>query len=131
MTQVQKTILIVEDERVLAQALQMKLSKEGFTVEIAENGEEALRILTTKSIDFIVMDLLMPVMDGFQATRLIRSFEEKNKVFPKIPILALTANVLDDFKVKCIEAGMDDFLTKPIKRDLVFQAIQHWAGKRK
>jgi CheY-like chemotaxis protein len=73
----------------------------------------------------------MPKMNGFQATSLIRSFEEKNKSISKIPILALTANVLDDFKLKCVEAGMDDFLTKPIKRDVVFQAIQHWAGKRK
>jgi CheY-like chemotaxis protein len=109
------------------------LSKAGYMIDIAANGKEAVYKYTTKpdAYDLIFMDINMPIMDGFQATRLIRSFEEKNMGLPKIPILALTANVLEDFKVKCNEAGMDGFLTKPIKRDLVFQAIQQWAGKRK
>ena len=106
MTQVQKTILIVEDERVLAQALQMKLSKEGFTVEIAENGEEALRILTTKSIDFIVMDLLMPVMDGF--TFLEQLQERKNK----IPLMVLSNLGQPSDLERLKQLGGDDFLSK-------------------
>jgi len=127
------SILLVEDNPVNQKMTDLMLSKAGYMIDIAGNGKEAVGKYTSNpdTYDLIFMDINMPVMDGFQATRLIRSFEEKNKVFPKIPILALTANVLDDFKVKCIEAGMDDFLTKPIKRDLVFQAIQHWAGKRK
>jgi len=127
------SILLVEDNPVNQKMTDLMLSKAGYMIDIAADGKEAVKKYTAKpdAYDLIFMDINMPTMDGFQATRRIRSFEEKNKVFPKIPILALTANVLDDFRVKCIEAGMDDFLTKPIKRDLVFQAIQQWAGKRK
>jgi len=127
------SILLVEDNPVNQKMTNLMLSKAGYMIDIAEDGEEAVKKYTLKpdAYDLIFMDINMPKMDGFQATRLIRSFEEKNKSISKIPILALTANVLDDFKLKCVEAGMDDFLTKPIKRDVVFQAIQHWAGKRK
>ena len=127
------SILLVEDNPVNQKMTQLMLSKAGYMIDIAADGKEAVKKYTAKpeAYDLIFMDINMPQMDGFQATKFIRIFEEKNKDIPKIPILALTANVLDDFKVKCVEAGMDDFLTKPIKRDVVFQAIQHWAGKRK
>jgi signal transduction histidine kinase len=127
------SILLVEDNPVNQKMTDLMLSKAGYMIDIAADGKEAVYKYTTKpdAYDLIFMDINMPIMDGFQATRLIRSFEEKNMGLPKIPILALTANVLEDFKVKCNEAGMDGFLTKPIKRDLVFQAIQQWAGKRK
>ena len=127
------SILLVEDNPVNQKMTDLMLSKAGYMIDIAADGKEAVYKYTTNpdAYDLIFMDINMPTMDGFQATRLIRSFEEKNVDLPKIPILALTANVLDDFKVKCDEAGMDGFLTKPIKRDLVFQAIQQWAGKRK
>lgn len=127
------SILLVEDNPVNQKMTDLMLSKAGYMIDIARDGKEAVYKYTTKpdAYDLIFMDINMPAMDGFQATRLIRSFEEKNMDLLKIPILALTANVLDDFKVKCSEAGMDGFLTKPIKRDLVFQAIQQWAGKRK
>jgi signal transduction histidine kinase/predicted O-methyltransferase YrrM len=127
------SILLVEDNPVNQKMTDLMLSKAGYMIDIAVDGREAVYKYTNKpdAYDLIFMDINMPAMDGFQATRLIRSFEEKNMNLPKIPILALTANVLDDFRVKCNEAGMDGFLTKPIKRDLVFQAIQQWAGKRK
>jgi len=127
------SILLVEDNPVNQKMTDLMLSKAGYMIDIAADGREAVYKYTNKpdAYDLIFMDINMPAMDGFQATRLIRSFEEKNMNLPKIPILALTANVLDDFRVKCNEAGMDGFLTKPIKRDLVFQAIQQWAGKRK
>nr|NJM01362.1 response regulator [Desulfobacula sp.] len=127
------SILLVEDNPVSQKMTQLMLSKAGYMIDLAPDGQAAVKKYTAKpeAYDLIFMDINMPIMDGFQATREIRSFEEKNTSIPKIPILALTANVLDDFKHKCIEAGMDGFLTKPIKRDLFFQAIQQWAGKRK
>lgn len=127
------SILLVEDNPVNQKMTDLMLSKAGYMIDIAADGKEAVQKYTTKpdAYDLIFMDINMPAMDGFEATRLIRSFEEENMDLPKVPILALTANVLDDFRVKCNEAGMDGFLTKPIKRDLVFQAIQQWAGKRK
>jgi CheY-like chemotaxis protein len=73
------------------------------------------------------MDINMPQMDGIEATRQIRSHEKQFTPGTRVPILALTANVFDDFKQKCLGAGMDDFLTKPIKRDLVFEALQIWS----
>ena len=127
------SILLVEDNPVNQKMTNLMLSKAGYMIDIAEDGKQAVKKYTANpdAYDLIFMDINMPVMDGFQATNLIRAFEEKNKNISKIPILALTANVLDDFKIKCTEAGMDDFLTKPIKRDVVFQAIQYWVGKKK
>ncbi|MFA5905738.1 MAG: response regulator, partial [Desulfobacula sp.] len=117
------SILLVEDNPVNQKMTKLMLSKAGYMIDIADDGKEAVKKYTEKpdSYDLIFMDINMPKMDGFQATKLIRSFEEKKNNLPKIPILALTANVMDDFKTKCTEAGMNDFLTKPIKRDVVFQ----------
>jgi len=123
------SILLVEDNIVNQKMTTLMLSKAGYMIDIACNGKEAVKKYTMEpdAYDLIFMDINMPVMDGFQATLLIRSFEKENKSVKKIPILALTANVLDEFKHKCIEAGMDDFLSKPIKRELVFKAIIQWA----
>lgn len=122
------SILLVEDNPVNQKMTCLILSKAGYMIDIANDGREAVSKYTAhpEAYDLIFMDINMPRMDGFQATKLIRSFERENGSCQKIPILALTANVLEDFKRKGIEAGMDDFLTKPIKRDLVFQAIQQW-----
>jgi len=125
------SILLVEDNPVNQKVTNLILSKAGYMIEIASDGQEAVHKYTSDpdAYDLIFMDINMPKMDGFTATRLIRSFEKNNKSIQKIPILALTANVLDDFKLKCDEAGMDEFLTKPIKRDLVFKAILKWVNK--
>jgi len=125
------SILLVEDNPVNQKVTNLILSKAGYMIDIASDGVEAVNKYTSNpgAYDLIFMDVNMPKMDGFQATRLIRSFENENESIQKIPILALTANVLDDFKLKCDEAGMDEFLTKPIKRDLVFKAILKWVNK--
>lgn len=127
------SILLVEDNPVNQKMAHLMLTKAGYMIDTADNGEQALQKYTSKpdAYDLIFMDINMPIMDGFEATKLIRLFEEKNGPLYKIPILALTANVLDDFKKKCEESGMDDFLTKPIRRDVVFKAIQYWVGKTK
>lgn len=124
------SILLVEDNPVNQKMTQLMLSKAGYTIEIAENGKEAVDLYSKnpKGYDLIFMDINMPVMNGFDATKQIRKFEREQAKSLKIPILALTANVLDDFQVKCMQAGMDAFLTKPIKRDIVFKAIQDWIG---
>lgn len=124
------SILLVEDNPVNQKMTKLMLSKAGYTVTLAANGREAVDryIESAGEFDLIFMDINMPKMDGFEATRHIRAHEADTGISPRIPILALTANVLDDFKHKCDEAGMDDFLTKPIKRDLVFQSIQKWSA---
>ncbi|MCF6246585.1 MAG: response regulator [Desulfobacula sp.] len=125
------SILLVEDNPVNQKMTHLMLSKAGYTIDIAPNGEEAVKLYTANPdlYDLIFMDINMPKMNGFDATRLIRSFETNNNPDKRIPILALTANVLDDFKQKCKDCGMDDFLTKPIKREIVFKAIQQWANQ--
>lgn len=124
------SILLVEDNLVNQKMTSLMLSKAGYMIDIASDGKEAVEkyISSPDAYDLIFMDINMPKMNGFEATKLIRSFERKNRSIKKIPILALTANVLDDFKQKCTRAGMDEFLTKPIKRELVFQAIQQWTN---
>ncbi len=125
------SILLVEDNIVNQKMTNLMLSKAGYMIDIASDGKEAVDKYSADpdAYDLIFMDINMPVMDGFEATITIRSIEEK-KSLPQIPILALTANVLDDFRHRCKDAGMNDFLTKPIKRDIVFKAIQQWATHR-
>ncbi|MFH2058607.1 MAG: response regulator [Pseudomonadota bacterium] len=122
------SILLVEDNPVNQQMTRLMLSKAGYMIDIAVNGQEAVDkyTQTPEAYDLIFMDINMPVMNGFEATVKIREFENKAAFNMRIPILALTANVLDNFKNKCDEAGMDAFLTKPINRDIVFQAINKW-----
>lgn len=122
------SILLVEDNLVNQKMTSLMLSKAGYMIEIAENGQVAVEKYTSNpdAYDLIFMDINMPKMNGFEATQLIRSHEKEELTDKRIPILALTANVLDDFKTQCYESGMDDFLTKPIKRDLVLNAILEW-----
>lgn len=126
------SILLVEDNPVNQKMTCLMLSKVGYTVVVAGNGKEALELFknTPEGYDLILMDINMPVMDGIEATRHIRAHELKFNPGTRIPILALTANVLTDFKQKCFGVGMDDFLTKPIRRDLVFKALQRWSRPR-
>ncbi len=121
-------ILLVEDNPVNQKMTKILLTKAGYTIEIAGDGLEAVEKYTKAPMDFdlIFMDINMPKMNGYQATEKIRRFERESTSGNRIPILALTANVMDDFKKRCLEVGMDDFLTKPIKRELVFSAIQKW-----
>ena len=108
----------------------LMMSRAGYTVDIAGNGQEAVNVYEEDPFryDLVLMDINMPVMDGFEATEIIRELE-KNNGYDPVPILALTANVLDDFKKRCNQVGMNDFLTKPIKREVVFAAIRNWVSR--
>ncbi len=127
------SILLAEDNPVNQKMTSLMLSKAGYMIDIAADGKEAVQKYTAApdAYDLIFMDINMPKMDGFQATKQIRAFEagNGNAARARVPILALTANVLEEFKRRCLAVGMDDFLTKPIRRDLVFQAIQRWSGQ--
>ena len=126
------TILLVEDNPVNRKMADLMLSKAGYTVLTAGNGQEAVQVYTGshQKIDLIFMDINMPVMDGYAAARSIREHEAVTGARHPIPIMAMTATGLDDCKSSCLAAGMDGVLTKPIKRELVFQAIQKWALKQ-
>ena len=118
------TILIVEDNPTNQLVLNGILKKLGHTTSVAENGLRALEILANAEFDLILMDCQMPEMDGFEATRAIRSGSR----LKDIPIIAVTANVMEGDEQRCLDAGMNDYMKKPIKRELLMEKISQWYG---
>ncbi len=116
-------ILVVEDNRVNQMVATLLLQKLGCRVQVAINGAEACRALEARSFDLVLMDCQMPEMDGFEATRRIRSRESGAR---RTPIIALTAGVLKEERDKCYEAGMDGFLSKPISNEELKAALESW-----
>lgn len=105
-------ILLVEDNLLNQKITTFSLQKNTHKVEIANNGLEAVNMYENNSYDVVLMDIMMPVMDGLEATQNIREVEQQ-KQLPRTPIIAITANTLDNDKEKCMQIGMDDFMTKP------------------
>jgi CheY-like chemotaxis protein/anti-sigma regulatory factor (Ser/Thr protein kinase) len=114
-------ILLVEDNVVNQKIALRMLQKMQHRVDVADNGAEALEKLSRTNYALILMDVSMPVMDGFEATRLIRRREEKNG--RHVPIVALTANAMEGDRERCIEAGMDEYLPKPVRAETLQQCI--------
>ena len=110
-------ILLVEDNKINQRLALKVLEKMGHTVTLAENGKEALEIVENKNFDLIFMDVQMPVMDGIEATKELR------KRGCTIPVIALTANAFDSDKVACLSAGMNDFASKPLERNVIKNLI--------
>ena len=118
-----KTALIVDDDMRNVFALSGLFEEKGMKVVEAENGKEALnKLKDTPNIDIVIMDIMMPVMDGYEAMREIRKI---NKYF-KTPIIALTAKAMPEDRGKCIEAGASDYLSKPIKEERLFSMMRAW-----
>ncbi|MUJ19082.1 ATP-binding protein [Aliivibrio fischeri] len=116
-------ILIVEDNLVNQKVASLFLGNSGYTFDIANNGQEAVEKFTdSEAYNIILMDCMMPVKDGFTATKEIRKVE-KNQKRKKIPIIALTASILDQDISKCYESGMDDFIAKPFKKEILLEKI--------
>lgn len=109
-----KRALVVEDYFVNQEVTQEILELMGLEVRIAENGLEALDFYKKERFDLILMDIQMPEMDGYQTTREIRKSENEDT---HIPIIALTANALSGDAKKCLDAGMDDYISKPIEAE--------------
>jgi len=103
-------ILLVDDDETNRDLLSRRLEFEGHTFEMAKNGEEALDLVRRSSFDVILLDIIMPVMDGYQATRAVR------ELGCEVPIIALTANALTGAREECLSAGCTDYLSKPINR---------------
>ncbi len=117
------SILLAEDNAVNQKLATKLLTKEGYRVEIANNGKEALDIYLSspEKYDIILMDIQMPELNGLETTRILRS-----KGFEQIPIIAMTANTMDGDRKKCFEVGMNDYISKPIRREIVFQVLKKW-----
>ncbi len=121
-------VLLVEDNDVNRNLLTYQVQKLGCKIGLATNGKEAIKILDRKNYDIVLMDCQMPVMDGYETTKEIRKRDGKTN---RVPIIALTAHVLRGEKAKCLAAGMDDYLSKPIRIQELEKMIDHWALQQK
>lgn len=121
------SILLVEDYPTNQRVVIHHLNDAGCHVILAENGKEALEKYKTHSIDLILMDVHMPEMDGYEATRLIRVEPESIR----IPIIGMTADAFEKHKKDCLKAGMNDVITKPFRKDHLIIKVAHWLIKRK
>ena len=107
------SILLVEDNELNQRLMKISLARFDYKVSIAINGLEAIQMFTNQKFDIILMDIMMPIMDGFESTKNIRNIELNNHLLGHIPIIAFTANTINNDREKCIRAGMDDILEKP------------------
>ncbi|MEZ8319209.1 response regulator [Vibrio splendidus] len=121
------TVLVVEDSRVNQQVAKMMLKKLGFEVDIADNGEIGVEKFQANEYEMIFMDCQMPVLDGFEATKQIRALEEGSS--QHIPIVALTANVVQRDKHLCFDVGMDEFLPKPVNQGKLREIVESFLSK--
>jgi len=121
--QVAMHVLLVEDHVVNQKLAVTLLERWGHQVAVAENGQVALDMCATQTFDVILMDMMMPVMDGLEATRCIRASETGQRT----PIIAMTANAMESDRQRCLEAGMDEYISKPIKAAELQQMLLRFA----
>ena len=122
------TVLLVEDDSVNQMVVQGLLDLLGCTVDLVDDGDAARRAAARRHYDIVFMDCHMPVMDGYEATRGIR--EDERRTGTRTPIVALTADALASDRARCLEAGMDDFMTKPVSSSQLSATIERWTGRR-
>ena len=118
-------VLLVEDNEINQEVALGQLEDAEAHVDVAENGEIAIRMLEANDYDLVLMDMQMPVMDGIEATRVIRS----DPRFETLPIIAMTANAMAADRDRCLEAGMNDHLPKPIDPEELFRVLAHWTKR--
>ncbi|MBT3313919.1 MAG: response regulator [Anaerolineae bacterium] len=116
----------VEDNPVNQKVALALLQKAGHSVDIANNGKEAIEMLQKKKYGLVLMDIQMPIMGGFEATRQIRASEAEES---HIPIIAMTAHAMKGDRERCIKAGMDDYISKPIDKRSLFTTVNRWSQK--
>ena len=120
-----RRILVADDETINLEIAQLLIEGVGLTVDLAEDGREAVEKAVSISYDMILMDMQMPELDGLQATSLIRAIAE----YRNTPILAMTANAFAEDKARCTEAGMNDFISKPYNPNELFSLLLKWLEK--
>ena len=106
-------ILLVEDNELNQKLMKISLTRYNYMVTIAVNGYEGVQCFKKQKFDLILMDIMMPVMDGYEATKEIRTLEIQNEKLGRTPIIAFTANTINNDRAKCLKGGMDDILEKP------------------
>ena len=121
-------ILVVEDTPANQKVVRAILHKRGHDAVVAHNGREAVERHLHDEFDVILMDVQMPTMDGYQATRAIRDLDDKRKA--SVPIIAMTAHALAGDRMRCLQAGMDSYLSKPVDAQELIQLVEHAAARR-
>jgi CheY-like chemotaxis protein len=123
-----RRVLLAEDNMVNAKLAVRLLERLGCRVDVASNGHEALKMVQSIPFDIVFMDCQMPEMDGFEATRAIRAWEEASRLDKspdtRLPIVALTANAMQGDRERCLAAGMDDYITKPLARSDLARVLE-------
>jgi two-component system, sensor histidine kinase and response regulator len=124
--QKQNVLILLVDDNVINQKIALKIvSKMGYRADVAQNGQEAIEVLNEVDYNLVFMDCQMPILDGYEATRIIRN-ETFKTINPKVPIVAMTAHAMKGAKEQCIAAGMDDYISKPIAPDTIAEMIRKW-----
>lgn len=122
-----KRVLLVDDVKNNREITAAILSESGIEVETGENGKEAIEMVAGSEpgyYDLILMDVMMPVMDGYDATKIIRNLE--NRKLASIPIIAMTANAFEEDRQNAFNAGMDDYLSKPVQNEKLFDMLRKY-----
>jgi CheY-like chemotaxis protein len=113
-------ILLIEDNEMNRDMLSRRLTRKGFEIAIAEDGEQGVQMAQTEAPSLILMDISLPVMDGYEATRQIKA----NPTTRSIPVVALTAHAMSGDREKCLEAGCDEYETKPVDLPRLLDKIE-------
>ena len=121
-----KMIMVVDDDIKNVFVMSTALEEHGATVIDAQNGLEALELLQNKTVDLVLMDIMMPVMDGYTAMKKIR----EDSALKSLPVIALTAKALKEDREKCISAGANDYLAKPVDYDMLIGLVEAWCQKK-
>lgn len=119
-------VLLAEDNKVNQMVAVRMLERAGLVVDVAENGAEALERATATKYDLVVMDCMMPGMDGYAATAAIRRFPPGSCTPGFVPIVALTANAMAGDRERCLQSGMNDYLAKPVRRTELEDMLIRW-----
>lgn len=117
-------ILLVEDNLLNQKVVTFNLRKYNYNVTTASNGSDAIKAVTNQTFDLILMDLMLPEMDGYEITTEIRKLEKERGITNPVPIIAITANTLDNDREKCFQVGMNEYLSKPFTAEQLIDKIR-------